>query len=111
MELEDGAFPLIAGVVRSTRPEIIFKDIDVAILVGAKPRGPGMERNDLLQANAAIFKSQGAALEKYAKRTVKVCVVGNPANTNSMIASLNAPNIPARNFSALTKLDQNRAVA
>lgn len=111
MEIDDGAFPLVQEVVVATSPEVGFKDIDVALLVGAKPRGPGMERKDLLRDNGNIFKAQGKALEKYAKKTVKVCVVGNPANTNALICSLNAPSIPKENFTALTRLDQNRAMA
>jgi malate dehydrogenase len=110
MELKDGAFPLLAGIVATAKIEEAFKKIDVACLVGARPRGPGMERKDLLTANAAIFKDQGAALDKYAKKSVKVVVVGNPANTNALIASKNAPSIPKKNFTALTRLDQNRAV-
>jgi malate dehydrogenase len=111
MEIDDGAFPLVSDVVCATSPDVGFKDIDVALLVGAKPRGPGMERKDLLRDNGKIFEAQGKALDKYAKKTVKVCVVGNPANTNALIASLNAPSIPASNFTALTRLDQNRAEA
>lgn len=111
MEIDDGAFPLVQEVVVATTPEVGFKDIDVALLVGAKPRGPGMERKDLLRDNGNIFKAQGKALDKYAKKTVKVCVVGNPANTNALICSLNAPSIPKENFTALTRLDQNRAAA
>ena len=88
-----------------------FKDIDVAVLVGARPRGPGMERSDLLQANAKIFQAQGAAIDAVAKKTVKVAVVGNPANTNALICSHYAPSIPKQNFSALTRLDQSRAVS
>ena len=87
MELDDGAFPLISKIETTTDLSVGFKDIDVALLVGAKPRGPGMERKDLLTANAKIFEVQGAALDKYAKKSVKVCVVGNPANTNALIAS------------------------
>ena len=111
MEIDDGAFPLVEKVVCATSPEVGFKDIDVALLVGAKPRGPGMERKDLLRDNGKIFKAQGKSLDKYAKKTVKVCVVGNPANTNALIASINAPSIPKENFTALTRLDQNRAEA
>jgi malate/lactate dehydrogenase len=88
-----------------------FKDADVVVLVGARPRGPGMERADLLQANAKIFKAQGAALDKVAKKTVKVCVVGNPANSNALIASRYAPSIPKKNFTAMTRLDQLRALS
>lgn len=86
-------------------PEVAFKDVDYAILVGARPRGPGMERADLLQANAAIFRQQGEVLNRVAKSTTRVIVVGNPANTNALICSKNAPNIPSKNFSALTRLD------
>jgi malate dehydrogenase len=111
MELEDGAFPLVTDVVVATSTDVGFKDIDVALLVGAKPRGPGMERKDLLRDNGNIFKAQGKDLDKYAKKTVKVLVVGNPANTNALICSLNAPSIPKENFTALTRLDQNRAMA
>lgn len=111
MEIDDGAFPLVQDVICATTPAVGFKDIDVALLVGAKPRGPGMERKDLLRDNGNIFKSQGKDLEKYAKKTVKVCVVGNPANTNALICSMNAPSIPKENFTALTRLDQNRAMA
>lgn len=94
----------------TTDPEVGFKDVDFAILVGARPRGPGMERADLLQANAAIFRTQGEILNRVGKATTRVIVVGNPANTNALICSKNAPNIPAKNFSALTRLDQNRAL-
>lgn len=111
MELDDGAFPLLHEVVCATSSEVGFKDIDVALLVGAKPRGPGMERKDLLRDNGNIFKAQGKALDQFAKKTVKVLVVGNPANTNALICSLNAPSIPKANFTALTRLDQNRAEA
>ena len=110
MELDDGAFPLVHDVITTTSPEVAFKDIDVALLVGARPRGPGMERKDLLSANGKIFEAQGKVLNKVAKKTVKVLVVGNPANTNSLICSLNAPSIPKENFTALTRLDQNRAI-
>lgn len=111
MELKDGAYSNIADIIPTTDPMVGFKDIDVAVLVGARPRGPGMERSDLLQANAKIFQAQGAALDAVAKKTVKVCVVGNPANTNALIASHYAPSIPKQNFSALTRLDQSRAVS
>ena len=90
---------------------VAFKDADVAVLVGARPRGPGMERADLLQANAKIFQAQGQAIDKVAKKTVKVAVVGNPANTNALICSHYAPSIPRENFSAMTRLDENRAVS
>jgi malate dehydrogenase len=111
MELRDGAFPLVHDIELHTSPETGFKDSDAVVLVGARPRGPGMERKDLLAANAAIFKAQGEALDKAAKKTVKVLVVGNPANTNALIASHYAPSIPKRNFTALTRLDQNRAIS
>lgn len=107
MELDDGAYPLLSEIITSTNLEQAFKDLDVALLVGAKPRGPGMERKDLLTANAKIFEVQGQALDRFAKKSVKVCVVGNPANTNALIASKFAPSIPKQNFSALTRLDQN----
>lgn len=110
MELRDCAFPVFASITCTSSYEEAFKDLDLCILVGAKPRGPGMERKDLLKANAAIFKGQGEALNKYAKRSVKVCVVGNPANTNAMIAAMHAPDIPKENITALTRLDQNRAL-
>merc|ERR1719495_1510904 len=110
MELQDCSLPLLHTVVGTSDVETAFKDIDVAILVGAMPRKEGMERKDLLKANAKIFEVQGKALDQYAKKTVKVCVVGNPANTNCLITSKCAPSIPKENFSALTKLDQNRAV-
>ena len=109
MELDDCAFPLLAGVVVSDDPEVAFKDTDYALLVGARPRGPGMERKDLLEANAAIFSVQGAAMNKVASRDIKVLVVGNPANTNALIAQQNAPDLPAGNFTAMTRLDHNRA--
>ena len=109
MELNDGAYSNVAQIIPSTDPLEAFKDADVAVLVGARPRGPGMERADLLTANAKIFQAQGAALDKVAKKTVKVCVVGNPANTNALIASHYAPSIPKENFTALTRLDQSRA--
>lgn len=109
MEINDGAYPLVHQIIPTTDALVGFKDCDVAVLVGARPRGPGMERKDLLTANAAIFKAQGEALNQVAKKTVKVCVVGNPANTNALIASTYAPSIPKENFTALTRLDQNRA--
>jgi malate dehydrogenase len=111
MELEDCAFPLLAGVSAHSDPLTAFKDIDVALLVGARPRGPGMERKDLLSANAQIFTAQGKALNAVAKRTVKVLVVGNPANTNAYIAMKSAPDIPAKNFTAMLRLDHNRALS
>ena len=111
MELEDCAFPLLAGVVQTDDANVAFKDIDYALLVGARPRGPGMERKDLLEANAEIFSAQGKALNDVASRDVKVLVVGNPANTNALIAQRNAPDLDPRNFTAMTRLDHNRAMA
>jgi len=111
MELEDCAFPLLAGVSAHSDPMTAFKDIDIALLVGARPRGPGMERKDLLSANAQIFTAQGKALNAVAKKTVKVLVVGNPANTNAYIAMKSAPDIPAKNFTAMLRLDHNRALS
>lgn len=110
-ELEDCSLPLLRDVVCTDQESVAFKDIDIAVLVGAMPRKEGMERKDLLAANVRIFKSQGTALEQYAKKTVKVLVVGNPANTNCLICSKYAPSIPAENFSCLTRLDHNRAKA
>ncbi|MCP1676577.1 malate dehydrogenase [Natronocella acetinitrilica] len=111
MELEDCAFPLLAGVTISDKAEEAFKDADYAMLVGARPRGPGMERKDLLEANAAIFSAQGKALNDAASRDVRVLVVGNPANTNALIAQKNAPDINPGQFTAMTRLDHNRALA
>jgi malate dehydrogenase len=111
MEMNDCAFPLLAGVVPTDDPNVAFKDIDYGILVGSRPRGPGMERRDLLAANAEIFKVQGKALNAYAKPTVKVLVVGNPANTNALIASRNAPGLKPAQFTAMTRLDHNRALS
>jgi malate dehydrogenase len=111
MELEDCAFPLLAGMVGTDDPEVAFKDADVALLVGAMPRGPGMERKDLLLKNAEIFTVQGRALNKVASRDVKVLVVGNPANTNAYIAMKSAPDLPAKNFTAMLRLDHNRALS
>ena len=111
MELQDCAFPLLAGMSAHSDPMTAFKDIDVALLVGARPRGPGMERKDLLSANAQIFTAQGKALNAVAKRTVKVLVVGNPANTNAYIAMKSAPDLPAKNFTAMLRLDHNRALS
>ena len=111
MELEDCAFPLLAGVVGTDDPEVAFKDVDVALLVGARPRGPGMERKDLLLENAKIFTAQGAALNKVASRDVKVLVVGNPANTNAYIAMKSAPDLKPENFTAMLRLDHNRALS
>jgi len=111
MELDDCAFPLLAGVVQTDEADVAFKDTDYALLVGSRPRGPGMERKDLLEANTAIFSVQGKALNDHASRDVKVLVVGNPANTNCLIAQRNAPHLDARNFTAMTRLDHNRATA
>jgi malate dehydrogenase len=111
MELEDCAFPLLAGMEAHSAPETAFKDTDYALLVGARPRGPGMERADLLSANAAIFTAQGKALNAVASRNVKVLVVGNPANTNAYIAMKSAPDLPAKNFTAMLRLDHNRAAS
>ena len=111
MELQDCAFPLLDSMIATDNPEVAFKDADIAILVGARPRGPGMERADLLQANAQIFTVQGAALNKVASRDVKVLVVGNPANTNAYIAMKSAPDLPAKNFTAMLRLDHNRAAS
>ena len=111
MELEDCAFPLLAGMVGTDDPEVAFKDADIALLVGARPRGPGMERKDLLLENAKIFTAQGAALNKVAKRDVKVLVVGNPANTNAYIAMKSAPDLDPKNFTAMLRLDHNRALS
>lgn len=111
MELEDCAFPLLAGVVQTDDANVAFKDADYALLVGARPRGPGMKRKDLLEANAAIFSAQGKALNDVASRDVKVLVVGNPANTNALIAQRNAPDLDPRNFTAMTRLDHNRGLA
>lgn len=110
MELDDCAFPLLKGVVCTDDAEVAFKDCDFALLVGARPRGPGMERKDLLEANAAIFSAQGKAINKVASRDIKVLVVGNPANTNALICQRNAPDIDPRNFTAMTRLDHNRAL-
>ncbi|QDX80468.1 malate dehydrogenase [Denitratisoma sp. DHT3] len=111
MELEDCAFPLLAGMVGTDDPEVAFKDADYALLVGARPRGPGMERKDLLLENAKIFTTQGKALNKVASRNVRVLVVGNPANTNAWIAMKSAPDLPAANFTAMLRLDHNRALS
>ena len=111
MELNDCAFPLLHDVLISDDPEVAFKDTDYALLVGARPRGPGMERKDLLEANAAIFSVQGKAMNKVASRDIKVLVVGNPANTNALIASANAPDINKSQFTAMTRLDHNRALS
>ena len=111
MELEDCAFPLLAGMVCTDDAALAFKDSDYALLVGARPRGPGMERKDLLEANAAIFSAQGKALNDNASKNIKVLVVGNPANTNSLIAQRNAPDINPRQFTAMTRLDHNHAMS
>ena len=111
MELEDCAFPLLAGMVGTGDPKVAFKDADVALLVGAKPRGPGMERKDLLLENAKIFIEQGKALDAVASRNIKVLVVGNPANTNAYIAMKSAPSLPKKNFTAMMRLDHNRALS
>jgi len=110
MELDDCAFPLLAGITCSDDPNIAFADTDYALLVGARPRGPGMERKDLLEANAAIFSAQGQAMNAVASRNIKVLVVGNPANTNALIAMHNAPDIAGTQFTAMTRLDHNRAI-
>ena len=111
MELNDCAFPLLAGVIATDDASVAFKDTDYALLVGARPRGPGMERKDLLTANGAIFGPQGKALNDHASRDVKVLVVGNPANTNALIAQAAAPDLNPRNFTAMTRLDHNRALS
>lgn len=111
LELEDCSLPLLKEVVVTDKDSIAFKDVDVAIMAGAMPRREGMERNDLLAANVKIFKAQGESLEKYAKKSVKIVVVGNPANTNCFVLRKNAPSIPTENFSCLTRLDHNRAKA
>jgi len=111
MELDDCAFPLLQGMSAHSDPNTAFKDVDVALLVGARPRGPGMERKDLLEMNAQIFTEQGSALNAVANRDVKVLVVGNPANTNAYIAMKSAPDLPAKNFTAMLRLDHNRALS
>ncbi|MCL7929738.1 malate dehydrogenase [Halomonas llamarensis] len=110
MEVNDCAFPLVQDIVATDDPNVAFKDADFALLVGARPRGPGMERKDLLEANAAIFSVQGKALNDNASRDVRVLVVGNPANTNALIASCNAPDLDVGQFTAMTRLDHNRAL-
>lgn len=110
MELHDCAFELVQEIVATDDPNVAFKDVDYALLVGSRPRGPGMERKDLLEANAAIFSVQGKSLNDHASRDVRVLVVGNPANTNSLIAQRNAPDLDPRHFTAMTRLDHNRAV-
>ncbi|WP_183100170.1 malate dehydrogenase [Nocardioides pelophilus] len=111
MELDDCAFPNLAGIQIGSDPEKIFDGVNLALLVGARPRGPGMERGDLLSANGAIFTAQGKALNKVAADDVRIGVTGNPANTNALIALKNAPDIPSERFSALTRLDHNRAIS
>jgi len=111
MELNDCAFPLVAGIVTTDDPNVAFKDAEYALLVGSRPRGPGMERSDLLKANGAIFTVQGKALNDHASREVKVLVVGNPANTNALIAMKNAPDLNPRNFTSMMRLDHNRAMS
>jgi len=111
MELDDCAFPLLQNMTAHSDPREAFKDTDIALLVGARPRGPGMERKDLLEANAQIFTEQGKALNDVASRDVKVLVVGNPANTNAYIAMKSAPDLPAQNFTAMLRLDHNRALS
>jgi len=111
MELEDSAFPLLAGIVGTGDPKVAFKDVDYAMLVGARPRGPGMERKDLLLENAKIFIEQGKALDAVASRGVRVLVVGNPANTNAYIAMKSAPSLPKKSFTAMLRLDHNRALS
>ena len=110
MELDDCAFPLLHDMVITDDPNVAYKDADYALLVGARPRGPGMERKDLLEANAAIFSVQGKAINEHASRDIKVLVVGNPANTNALITQRNAPDINPRQFTAMTRLDHNRAL-
>ncbi len=111
MELDDCAFPLLAGIEITDDPNVAFDGVNVALLVGARPRGPGMERGDLLEANGGIFKPQGTALNAHAAADVKILVVGNPANTNCLIAMNNAPDIPRERFTAMLRLDHNRAIA
>lgn len=111
MELNDGAFPLVHGIEASDKAQKAFSDVQYALLVGSRPRGPGMERKDLLEANGAIFTEQGKALNKKANKRVKVLVVGNPANTNALIAMKNAPDLKPTQFSAMTRLDHNRAIS
>ena len=110
MEMEDCAFPLLAGMTGTAEPSVAFKDVEIAMLIGAKPRGPGMERKDLLLENAKIFIEQGKALDAVASRNVRVLVVGNPANTNAYIARKSAPSLPGKNFTAMLRLDHNRAL-
>jgi malate dehydrogenase len=110
MELDDCAFPLLQGMIPTADPKVAFKDADVALLVGARPRGPGMERKDLLEANGKIFAPQGRALSEVASRDVKVLVVGNPANTNCLICMKNSPDLKPSNFTAMMRLDHNRSL-
>ncbi len=110
MEIDDCAFPLVTEIIATDNPDVAFKDVEYALLVGSRPRGPGMERKDLLEANAQIFSVQGKSLNDHAARDVKVLVVGNPANTNCLIAQRNAPDLPSSQFTAMTRLDHNRAV-
>lgn len=110
MELDDCAFPLVSEIIQTSDPNVAFKDVEYTLLVGSRPRGPGMERKDLLEANAAIFSVQGKALNDNAARDVKILVVGNPANTNCLIAQRNAPDLDPRQFTAMTRLDHNRAM-
>jgi malate dehydrogenase len=111
MELKDGAFPLLHDIVATDSPEDAFDGIDYALLVGSRPRGPGMERSELLEANAKIFSAQGKALDAKAGRDARILVVGNPANTNALIAASNAPRLDRKQFSAMTRLDHNRAIS
>jgi malate dehydrogenase len=111
MELDDCAFPLLHGMVPASDPMVAFRDVEIALLVGARPRGPGMERKDLLEANGKIFAPQGQALDRVAKRSVKVLVVGNPANTNCLIAMRNAPSLKPQQFTGMMRLDHNRALS
>ena len=111
MELDDCAFPLLQGMAAASDPTVAFKDVDIALLVGARPRGPGMERKDLLEANGKIFAPQGQALDRVASRNVKVLVVGNPANTNCLIAMKNAPSLKPQQFTGMMRLDHNRATS
>jgi len=111
MELEDCAFPTLDGIIATDNADEAFKDAQYAVLVGAKPRGPGMERSDLLKGNAPIFSAQGKAMNDHASRDIKVLVVGNPANTNALIAQQNAPDLNPANFTAMMRLDHNRALA
>ena len=111
MEVEDCAFPLVNEIIQTDDPNVAFRDADYCLLVGARPRGPGMERKDLLEANAAIFSVQGKAINDNANKNVKVLVVGNPANTNALIAYRNAPDLEPGQFTAMTRLDHNRAIA